>query len=70
MHDLQMELAADVIAKDGIRGEQRVIMKNKEIATNVRESVRKSGATMPENLPAEEPIKVVQKRLKKQGRLT
>lgn len=67
MHDFQMNLAADAIKRDGVRGAQQAISKNQAVAQRVRQAVRDSGGTMPENLKlAAEPIKDVRKRLAKQ----
>lgn len=68
-NEFQMNMAADVIKKEGIRGEGAVIAKNKKIAHDVRSVIINSGATVPERLPAAEPIKEVQKRVKQQRRL-
>ncbi|MER8623728.1 hypothetical protein [Mesorhizobium sp. M1143] len=57
-------MAADVIKKEGIKGEYRVIDRNKKIAQDVRKVMRENGSTMPENLPVAEPIRVVEKRVK------
>jgi hypothetical protein len=65
-----MNLAADVIAKERIRGEQPAIRRNKEIAAHVRGTIASSGATMPENLSLEPPIKEVEGRLKNKPRLS
>ncbi len=65
-NEFQMNLAADVIQKEGIRGEKQAIQKNRELATDVRKVMEGSGATMAENLPLEEPIKDVKKRIKQQ----
>jgi DNA-damage-inducible protein D len=65
-NDFQMEVAADVIAKTGIRGEAAAIAMNKQVAKDVRQTMKARGATMPENLPIEPPIAEVKKRLKKQ----
>ena len=62
-HDFQMNLAAEVIRTENIRGEQRVIETNKNVGVRVRKAMRDSGATLPENLPLEEPIKEVRKRV-------
>ena len=51
-----MNLAAAAIEKEGIRGEYHVIAKNKKIAQDVRKPIKDSGSSMPENLPAAEPI--------------
>lgn len=68
-NEFQMNMAADVIKKENIRGEHNVIRKNKTIAEDVRKVMHQSGATMPENLPIEEPIKEVQKRVKAQKKI-
>lgn len=63
-NDFQMNLAADVIRNEKVKGEQNVISKNKEVGGRVRRAMIDSKATLPENLPLEEPIKEVKKRLK------
>ncbi len=65
-HDFQMNLAADVIEREGIRGEQKAIDKNLAVAKSVRQTMITEGATLPENLPLEPPIKVIAARLKAQ----
>lgn len=65
-NEFQMNLAANVIQKETIRGEQRVINKNRALAADVRKIMKDGGATMPEKLPLEEPIKDVKKRIKQQ----
>jgi DNA-damage-inducible protein D len=64
-NDFQMLLAADVIATKGIRGEAAAVVVNERVGKEVRETMRKEGATLPENLPVEPPIAVVRKRLAK-----
>jgi DNA-damage-inducible protein D len=68
-HEFQMNLAADVIAKEGIRTEEHAIRRNRGIGEHVRETIKKSGGTMPEDLPLEEPIQTVKKRLRSQKKL-
>ena len=63
-NDFQMNLAADVIRKENIRGEQPAINRNKEVAVHVRNTITQVGGTMPERLPLEAPIKEVEKRLR------
>jgi hypothetical protein len=65
-NDFQMELAADVITKTSVKGEAAAIAMNKQVAQDVRQTMKVRGATMPENLPIEPPIAEVKKRLKKQ----
>jgi DNA-damage-inducible protein D len=62
-NDFQMLLAADVITTKGIRGEANAVAVNERVGKEVRETMRKEGATLPENLPVEPPIAVVRKRL-------
>jgi DNA-damage-inducible protein D len=69
MNDFQMNLAADVITREGIAQEARAIERNLQVASRVRRVVEESGGTLPENLPAEPPIKEVEKRLNMQKRL-
>jgi len=64
-NDFQMNLAAEVIATKGIKGEAAAIALNQRIGHEVRETMRKEGATLPENLPVEPPISEVRKRLAK-----
>ncbi len=64
MHDFQMNLAADVIAKEPRKGEQIAINTNKKVGEHVRSTVVTSGGTVPEYLPVEPNIKVVEKKLK------
>ena len=62
-NEFQMNMAADVIQKDNVTGEYNVIKKNRELASDVRAVMKRNGATMPESLPLEEPIKDVKKRV-------
>jgi DNA-damage-inducible protein D len=68
-NDFQMNLAADVLTRESIRGEARAIAKNRELAERVRRTMEQSGATMPENLPLEAPIKEVKKRVAGQKKI-
>jgi DNA-damage-inducible protein D len=69
-NEFQMNMAADAIKNEAIRGEYNVIKKNKKIAEDVRGVMRQNGATMPENLPIAEPINEVKKRINRQKRLS
>jgi len=62
-NEFQMNMAADVIQKEAIKGADRVIRKNRTIAADVRKLMAQSGSTMPEDLAVEEPIKEVRKRV-------
>jgi DNA-damage-inducible protein D len=64
-HEFQMNLAADVIDREKINGEQATFAKNRAVGIEVREAIRNSGGTMPEELRlAPEPISDVRKRIK------
>lgn len=64
MHEFQMNLAADVIANEGVKGQQQAIDRNKSVARQVRQAVINSRGRLPESLPLEaEPIKIVRKRV-------
>lgn len=67
-HDFQMNLAAETISDEGVKGETAAIRKNKEIAQRVRQTMIDSGVT-PESLPIAEPIKEVRKRVSQAGKL-
>lgn len=69
MHDFQMNLAAESLRKEGIRGEQAAIRKNKQIAAEVRRVVIDQTKSLPEALPLAEPIKAVRKRVEAQKKL-
>ena len=62
-NDFQMLMAADIIATNAIRGEAAATAVNERVGRKVRETMRKEGATLPENLPIEPPISEVRKRL-------
>jgi DNA-damage-inducible protein D len=68
-NEFQMNMAAEVIQKEGVKGEAYVIAKNRKVAHDVRTSMQASGATLPENLPVAEPIRMVEKRVKQQKKL-
>ena len=69
-NDFQMNLAAETIRKEGVRGEESAIRKNKEVAERVRQTMIDSGSRPPEELPLAEPIKNVAKRIKSKKKLT
>lgn len=63
-HEFQMNLAAEAIAKEGIKSEAATIRRNLQVAKDVRGVMKKSGATMIEKIPLEhDTIKDVEKRL-------
>src|ERR1700730_14152988 len=69
-HEFQMNLAADVIAKEAIKTEEGAIQRNRGVGEQVRDTIKRSGGTMPENLPLEEPIHDVKKLVRSQAKLS
>ena len=67
-NEFQMNLAAAVISDERIRGEQRAINKNCEVAKHVRQSMANSGKMTPEKLPLERPIRELKKKLSEKNR--
>jgi len=59
-----MNLAAEVITREGIRGEQRAIDTNETVGGRVRKVIEESGSPLPEDLPTEPPIKEIETRVK------
>jgi DNA-damage-inducible protein D len=68
-NDFQMNLAAEVIQREKIKGHQPAIKKNEDVAKRVRGAISESGGTMPENLPLDLPIGEVRKRLRTQKKV-
>jgi DNA-damage-inducible protein D len=59
----RMELADDVIKRERVKGERAAIQKHESIGREVRETMRRSKGTLPEELPVEPHIKEIRKRL-------
>jgi DNA-damage-inducible protein D len=68
-NDFQMNLASQVIARDGVKNEQQAIAKNEAVAARVRQVIADSGSPLPEDLPVEPPIKEIEARLKNRKKL-
>ncbi len=56
----------DKLRRDGIKGKAAANKTHKEVGAKVRQTIKELGGTMPEDLPAEESIKSVERRIKKQ----
>lgn len=63
-NQFRMTQARDKLARDRIRGEQRAIDVHKSVGQEVRSAIQRIGGTLPENIPADEHIKQVEKRVK------
>lgn len=53
------------LRKENIQGKQKANQTHYEVGAKVRQTIKEIGGTMPENLPVEESIKTVQKKLDK-----
>jgi DNA-damage-inducible protein D len=69
-NDFQMNLAADILARENVKGERLAIDKNREIAGRVRNAILDSGGRTPEHLALDPPIKEIKKRLANTKRLS
>jgi len=63
-NEFQMNLAAQVIAREGIKHEPKAIARNQELAARVRQVIVESGSPLPEDLPLEEPIREIEMRVR------
>lgn len=63
-NQFRMTQTRDALAREDIRGEQKAIDLHQSVGREVREAIRRIGGTLPENIPADEHIKQVQKRVK------
>ena len=63
-NQFRMTQTRDKLARERIRGEQHAIDAHHSVGREVRAAIAKIGGTMPENIPADEHIKLVEKRVK------
>lgn len=63
-NQFRMTQTREKLAKEGLHGQERAIDTHRQVGKEVREAIRRIGGTMPENLPPDENIKQVEKRLK------
>lgn len=68
-NDFQMNLAAEVITREGIRGEQQAIDTNETVGARVRKVIEESGSPLPEDLPIEPPINEIETRVRVRNKL-
>lgn len=54
------------LKRENIKGKQKANMTHYEVGAKVRQTIKELGGTMPENLPVEESIKVVERKRQKQ----
>jgi DNA-damage-inducible protein D len=59
-----MTQTRDKLARDAIREQQQAIRAHQEVGREVRDAIKRIGGVLPENIPAAEHIRQVEKRLK------
>lgn len=64
-NQFRMTQTREQLSRHHVRGQQQAIDTHRQVGNEVREAIKRIGGTMPENLPAGEHIKQVEKRLKK-----
>lgn len=63
-NQFRMTQTRDKLAREGIRDQQQAIRAHEQVGQEVRSAIERIGGQRPENIPAAEPIKDVEKRLK------
>lgn len=63
-NQFRMTQTRDKLKREGVYGEQRAINIHNEVGKEVRAAIVKIGGDLPENIPADEHIKQVEKRIK------
>ena len=63
-NQFRMTQARDKLAREGIRDPQQAIRAHEQVGKEVRTAIERIGGERPENIPAAEPIKDVEKRIK------
>ena len=63
-NQFRMTQTRDKLAREGIRDQQQAIRAHEQVGQEVRAAIKRIGGERPENIPAAEPIKHVEKRLK------
>lgn len=62
-NQFRMTQTREKLRKENIKNQNQAIQTHEEVGKEVRKAIEKIGGTLPENLPAAEPIKNVKKRL-------
>ncbi len=63
-NQFRMTQTRDKLAREQVGDQQTAIDTHHQVGQEVREAIRRIGGTLPENIPAAEPIRAVKKRLK------
>lgn len=62
----RMTQTKEKLKRENIKNQQDAFVTHEEVGKEVRRAISEIGGTLPENIPPEEPIKNVKKRLKKE----
>ena len=63
-NQFRMTQTRDKLAREGICDQQQAIRAHEQVGKEVRDAIKRIGGELPENIPAAEPIKAVEKRVK------
>lgn len=63
-NQFRMTQTREKLERDGVKTEGRAILTHENVGKEVRAAIERIGGTLPEHIPAAEPIKAVEKRLK------
>jgi DNA-damage-inducible protein D len=63
-NQFRMTQAREKLQRENIKGQENAIETHKQVGREVREAIKRIGGTMPENIPPDEHIKKVAKRIK------
>ena len=63
-NQFRMTQTRDKLASDKVRHQAGAIQTHARVGREVREAIRRIGGVLPENIPADEPIKAVERRVK------
>lgn len=63
-NQFRMTQTRDKLAREGVRNQAQAIQTHEQVGKEVRDAIKRIGGTAPENIPADEHIKKVEKRLK------
>jgi DNA-damage-inducible protein D len=63
-NQFRMTQTREKLARERVRSERTAIATHESVGKEVREAIKKIGGTLPENIPPDEHIKVVEKRVK------
>jgi DNA-damage-inducible protein D len=63
-NQFRMTQIRDKLARDGVRNQAQAIQTHEQVGKEVRDAIKRIGGALPENIPPDEHIKEVEKRLK------